>query len=152
MVVGTRQTTVGSNAYRKDPLYAFGKAFSEAAQSILTTENYDIFAEPVRTIRQPGSKEALKEFFVSNFVDENNETLSPEDIEEAYEDAANLFENDIQAMQENAYMSDYSPMVGMALPLHNLLLMNTVFAQGGGDGQGSLVCCSPWGLKESDMT
>ena len=22
----------------------------------------------------------------------------------------------------------------------------------GGDGQGSLVCCSPWGHKESDMT
>ena len=21
-----------------------------------------------------------------------------------------------------------------------------------GDGQGSLVCCSPWGLKELDMT
>ena len=21
-----------------------------------------------------------------------------------------------------------------------------------GDGQGSLACCSPWGLKESDMT
>ena len=25
-------------------------------------------------------------------------------------------------------------------------------AQGVGDGQGSLVCCSPWGHKESDMT
>ena len=23
---------------------------------------------------------------------------------------------------------------------------------GVGDGQGSLVCCSPWGYKESDMT
>ena len=23
---------------------------------------------------------------------------------------------------------------------------------GDGKGQGSLVCCSPWGLKESDMT
>ena len=23
---------------------------------------------------------------------------------------------------------------------------------GDGEGQGSLVCCSPWGLKESDMT
>ena len=23
---------------------------------------------------------------------------------------------------------------------------------GVGDGQGSLVCCSPWGLKESDTT
>ena len=25
-------------------------------------------------------------------------------------------------------------------------------ASGIGDGQGSLVCCSPWGHKESDMT
>ena len=25
-------------------------------------------------------------------------------------------------------------------------------ATGVGDGQGSLVCCSPWGLKKSDMT
>ena len=25
-------------------------------------------------------------------------------------------------------------------------------ALGAGDGQGSLVCCNPWGLKELDMT
>ena len=25
-------------------------------------------------------------------------------------------------------------------------------ALGARDGQGSLVCCSPWGYKESDMT
>ena len=25
-------------------------------------------------------------------------------------------------------------------------------ALGDGEGQGSLVCCSPWGNKESDMT
>ena len=25
-------------------------------------------------------------------------------------------------------------------------------APGVGDGQGGLVCCSPWGYKESDMT
>ena len=25
-------------------------------------------------------------------------------------------------------------------------------AQGVGDGQGSLACCSPWGRKELDMT
>ena len=24
--------------------------------------------------------------------------------------------------------------------------------QGGGDAQGGLACCSPWGRKESDMT
>ena len=27
-----------------------------------------------------------------------------------------------------------------------------VRAPGDGEGQGSLVCCSPWGQKESDMT
>ena len=33
-------------------------------------------------------------------------------------------------------------------------LMDTEFEQapGVGDGQGSLVCCSPWGHKQSDMT
>ena len=33
-------------------------------------------------------------------------------------------------------------------------LMEHEFEQvlGVGDGQGSLVCCSPWGCKESDMT
>ena len=25
-------------------------------------------------------------------------------------------------------------------------------AQGGSEGRGSLACCSPWGLKESDTT
>ena len=25
-------------------------------------------------------------------------------------------------------------------------------ALGGGDGQGGLACCSPWGCKELDMT
>ena len=25
-------------------------------------------------------------------------------------------------------------------------------APGTGDGQGSLLCCGPWGFKESDMT
>ena len=33
-------------------------------------------------------------------------------------------------------------------------LSGHVFEQtpGGSEGQGSLVCCSPWGLKESDTT
>lgn len=133
MVVGTRQNTVGSNSYRNDRLYAFGKAFTEAANSILTQENYDIFAEPSRTLRQPANKEALREFFTSNFVDENNQMLSAEDIEEAHKDADALFENDVTAiLQEAVAQSDYSPMVGMALPIHKLILMNNVFAQGGG--------------------
>ena len=59
MIAGTRQKTIGGTAYRNDPLYAFGKAFTEAANDILTVENFDLFAEPSRAIRSTGAKEAL---------------------------------------------------------------------------------------------
>jgi len=130
MIAGTRQKTIGGTAYRNDPLYAYGKAFTEAANSILTVENYDFFAEPTRTIRSAGAKDALKEFFCENFIDDNNETLTSEQLEEMHEDVEAMFENDIHAMQENAYQTEYSPMVGMALPIHKLILMNNVFSQG----------------------
>ena len=35
---------------------------------------------------------------------------------------------------------------------HQLNVHEFEQALGGGDGQGSLACCSPWGHKESDMT
>ena len=132
MIAGQRQKTIGSSAYRNDPLYAFGKAFTEVAQNILTTESYDIFSEPTRATRNLGVREALKEFFCENFVNENDITKTPEQIEDELEDVKEMFENDMSAIQETAYMSDYMPMIGMAAPIHKLILMNNVFAQGGG--------------------
>ena len=35
---------------------------------------------------------------------------------------------------------------------HEFELTHVVDGRGVGDGQESLVCCSPWGLKELDMT
>ena len=35
---------------------------------------------------------------------------------------------------------------------HRLNVHEFEQALGDGDGQGSVVCCSPWGHKESDMT
>ena len=130
MIAGTRQKTIGGTAYRNDPLYAFGKAFTEAANDTLTVENFDLFAEPSRAIRSTGAKEALKEFFCNDFVDDSNTTLSAEQLEDMHEEVEAQFENDINAIQENSYMSEYSPMVGMALPIHKLILMNNVFSQG----------------------
>ena len=133
MIAGTRkQATVGAKAYRNDPLYAFGKAFTEAANDILTVENYDLFAEPLRAVCSTNAREALKEFFCNNFVDDENTTLTAEQLEDMHEDVEAMFENDMEAIQENSYMSEYSPMVGMALPIHKLILMNNVFSQGGG--------------------
>lgn len=131
MVVGTRQKTIGGSAYRNDPLYPYAKAVTEAAHNILVTESKDLFAEPQMTMYNEGAKEALKEFFCADIVDPNR-NLSAEEIEEAHTDMENMFENDIQAMNENTYMASYSPMVGLATPIHKLILMNNVFSQGGG--------------------
>ena len=130
MLAGTREKTVGGTAYRNDPLYAFAKSFVESANNILTVENFDLFTEPSRTMRNSGAKEALKEFFCENFVDPADTYHSAEELEATREEVAAQFENDVQGIFENAYMSEYSPMVGMALPIHKLILMNNVFSQG----------------------
>ena len=134
MIVGstTDNMTMASRGYRKDNLYPFAKAFTEAANNILVTENYDLFTEPAKTLRSPAAKEALKEFYTSDVVNTANPLLSPEDIEEATQDAAQMFENDAKALLENAWQAQFSPIVGMALPIHKLIMMNNVFSQGGG--------------------
>lgn len=132
MVVGSDNAVVGRTSYKRNPMYEFAKAFTEAANNILATEQYDYYQEPARATRSNAVKEALREFFLDSIVDENNQTLDPEAIEEAREDYNQLFENDIKGIQENAYQSEYAPMVGMAIPIHKYILMNNVFSQGGG--------------------
>ena len=74
----------------------------------------------------------MKDFFVNDFVNEQDETKTPEQIEDELEGVKEQFENDMNAILENSYQSEYAPMVGMALPIHKLILMNNVFSQGGG--------------------
>lgn len=130
MIAGTRQKTVGGTSYRKDRMYPFAKAFTEAAQNVLTESTYDIFAEPTRALRNQSVLESMKSFFCEDTIDES--ALSAEDIEDLQESWEAQFDNDIQGIMENTYQAEYSPMIGMALPIHKLILMNNVFSQGGG--------------------
>lgn len=133
MIVGTREASTSNASYRNDKLYPFAKAYTEAVKGIMLTESYDVFNEPKNAIRHNGVQESLKEFFCDNFVNENDETLTAEAIEEAKIEVENLFKNDVEGiLQESSYMSEYAPMVGMALPIHKLILMNNAFANGGG--------------------
>lgn len=128
-VVGLETKTPGSS-YRKDPLYAYAKAYKETAQSILKEDGYDVFEEPQRVLRRASSKQAMKKFFTENMFDENNKMLDAEDVQDLKEQADVQFENDAEAVFEHAAPADYSPMIGMALPIHKLILMNNVFDKG----------------------
>ena len=127
----TNNNNLMGNSYRKSPLNAYAKAFSEAANLILQESGFDIFEEPQKVLRRGSSKEAMKQFFVENSFDPNNSTLDSVDIEDIQEMAECQFENDVKAMYEHSAPAEYSPMIGLALPIHKLILMNNVFDKGG---------------------
>ena len=130
-IAGTRVNNTAGSSYKKDPMYPFAKTFCETAQFILNEDGYDIFEEPSKVMRRASTKETMKNFFVENSVDTNNTEMDPEDIEDAEEMMEEQFENDCRAMFENATLAEYNPIVGMALPIHKLILMNNVFDKGG---------------------
>jgi len=132
-VLGQRQkdyVTTGES-YRKDSNYPMAKAFAETAKMILKEDGLDIFEEPQKIVRRSDSREAMRKFFTEGFFDEKCALYDAEDIEDLREMADAQFENDASAMLEHAAPADYSPIVGMALPIHKLILMNNVFDKGG---------------------
>ena len=130
-IAGTRQVAVAGSSYAKDPLYKFAKSFCECATMILNEDGLDIFEEPAKVLRRPNSRETMKRFFVEGSVDPENKALDPEEIEDQETMMEEQFENNIHAMYEHAAPAEYNPVVGMALPIHKLILMNNVFDKGG---------------------
>lgn len=127
---GTRETKTIGNSYRKSDLYNYSKSFVDTAQAVLKESGYDIFEEPQKLLRRKEGKAALRKFFTEGFYDENNTTLDEYDLEDMNEQVENQFENDVEAMYEHAAPAEYNPIVGMALPIHKLILMNNVYDKG----------------------
>lgn len=129
-IVGTRETRTMGNSYSKDPLYAYAKALKEANDGIINESGFSVFEEPNRVYRGAASQEAMRRFYLENCYDDNDPTLTVEDKEAIRESYNEQFTNDIQAMNEHAVLPEYNPIVGMALPIHKLILMNMVFDKG----------------------
>ena len=135
MPIGKVDTKTGfvGGSYTKDPMTGYVQSFSELAKNILTESGLDILEEPKKVLRRPAAKEALKEFFCSNFMDENTNDPFMQDSgyrEEQYAMMEQQFENDCEAIFEHADMADYNPVIGMTFPIHKNILMNMVFDKG----------------------
>ena len=93
----------------------------------------NLLEEPKKVLRNPATKQALKEFFTQNFLDECS--TDPFMNDPAYVQDQQLmmeqqFENDVEAVYEHADMADYNPVIGLAFPIHKNILMNMVFDKG----------------------
>lgn len=126
-VLGERKSgMIGAKNISRDPLYPLAKQFTEVAQSILNESGVDMYSNPAAAMNMPASREAIKEFYVNESAPEMD-LQDIEDRETHIQEMEALFENNRDAILENAVAGTYSPVVGMAFPLHKNLLMNTVF-------------------------
>lgn len=121
------------NSYYKDPLTNYAQSFREFTKNILNESGMNLLEEPKKVLRNPATKQALKEFFTQNFLDECS--TDPFMNDPAYVQDQQLmmeqqFENDVEAIYEHADMADYNPVIGLAFPIHKNILMNMVFDKG----------------------
>ncbi len=135
MPIGKISTKTGfvGGSYSKDPMTNYVQSFAEFAKNLLNESSLDLFEEPKKVLRRPNTREALKEFFCANFIDENaNDPFvnDPGYLEDQHAMMEQQFENDVEAVFEHADMGDYNPVIGMTFPVHKNILMNMVFDKG----------------------
>ena len=121
------------NSYYKDPLTNYAQSFREFTKNILNESGLNLLEEPKKVLRNSATKQALREFFTQNFLDECS--TDPFMNDPAYVQDQQLmmeqqFENDVEAIYEHADMADYNPVIGLAFPIHKNILMNMVFDKG----------------------
>lgn len=128
--VGTRRNPNMGN-FSKDPMYAYAAQFCDVQKNILKESQVDYAMEPQRALAFKGNIEALKEFFTENSVIGNPDQISAEKYQDELDMMSEAFQNDIQAVRENAVagLATWNPMIGLSLPMHKYLMLNCVFAQ-----------------------
>ena len=89
------------NSYYKDPLTNYAQSFREFTKNILNESGLNLLEEPKKVLRNPSTREALKEFFTQNFLDECS--TDPFMNDPAYVQDQQLmmeqqFDNDVEAV------------------------------------------------------
>ena len=135
MPIGAVNSKTGfvGGSFMSDPMSNYTQSFIDVAKNILEESNLDIFEDTKKILRRPAEKEALKEFFCENFMDEDIRdpfVKDPGYIEDQHAMMEQQFENDADAILEHASMADYNPVIGMTFPVHKNILMNMVFDKG----------------------
>lgn len=133
-VFGERIKQDPGTSYMKHPIYPYAKQLCETAEMIVESGGVDLFEEPRKLYRKPSSAgyQTMKRFFMENSVDTANPMYTPEEIEDKQNMMEETFISDTQALLEHKAPGDLAPMIGMAAPIHKLIMLNCVFATSDG--------------------
>lgn len=128
-IVGERKKIQPGKGYEHDKMHAYAEAFAQTAKAIVTEAACDMYADPKRTFISREAKEVMKNFFMENAIDSAyyDKTHDPEGLEAQLEELENLYENDMEAVNEYAAAVDFNPVVGLTFPIHKYIMMNCMF-------------------------
>lgn len=130
-VVGETKT-IGSS-YTTVELNSLCESFSNVAKNIRNIDSTELFMSPVEAVLKPASRAALREFYTSKSYDPEDPNFkgNPKAVEDHIQMMTEMFDNDCQAITENTTIAVFNPVVGMMLPMHKFILMNSIFDKGG---------------------
>lgn len=129
-VFGERLSKKTNNMYANMPIGKYAGAFKSVVENILSEQNLDFFSESSKVLMREDAQEAIKEFFMQDAI-LGEETLEVEELEDRKRMLEAMFENDREAVLENAPIGSFNPVIGLSFPMHKNLLINNVFDNGG---------------------
>lgn len=132
-VVGqVTSNSIGNSFTHKEP-NSLCESFANVAQNIRRTTQRELFMNPVETVMDPASRSALKEFFIKGSYDPEDPNMknNPQAVEDHMQMMTEMFDNNCQAITENQTIAVFNPVVGMTLPMHKFILINSIFDKGG---------------------
>lgn len=133
-VVGTRKSADReriNRGYASDKMHALAEQFVDLAKGALTENGVDIYADLGKFLMHDSTRESLKRSFVENSYDPNDPQFmnNPAAIQEQEDMMGALFENDVEAIQENTPLGANNPVIGITFPMHKNLLFNCAFGK-----------------------
>lgn len=132
--VGVRHNydNMGSG-YDKDPLYSQAKDFLRFNQNIVSESGgvLDMLRNPGSVVSNNAQNENLKNYFVSQSVNEAEYENDPEGLEDELHMMSEMYENDREVATEQVNLAAMNPMMGMTFPIHKNILMNSIYDKGG---------------------
>lgn len=130
-VVGTKQDKkVDLRGYENDEMHEAAQEYLDLIVAAKDESSIDALSNPSEFFMNRTTNEMMRNNFVSNSWDKKDPKFSRQsDIAAHVENMQALYDNDRSAILEATNLANYSPVVGMTLPVHKNILMNAIFDQ-----------------------
>lgn len=132
MVVGTKENkTANLRGYENDPMHSLAEEYLNQIISAKQESGIDMLSNPASFFRDKAMSNEMRKAFVEGSYDrQDNRFQSEHELQSHVENMEALYDNDRDViLTEATNLANYSPVIGMTLPIHKNLLMNAIFDQ-----------------------